>query len=201
MKETRIKYLEKELLKDNLSKTKKSEIEKEIRKINKEEFHKNSLLKDNPEFESIKILTGDISRKERNQIIEDTNSGKIKVIITTSLLDKAISINRLDILHLLFSTREINNLIQREGRISRNFEGKTQAIVFDYIYDHYMSFFQFYNAKGTCRMSGHNLACKIPDTIKVLIKYLQKRFIEKDNNISDKEYEKIKHLYELDVNK
>lgn len=201
MKEARIKYLEKELLKDNLSKTKKSEIEKEIRKINKEEFHKNSLLKDNPEFESIKILTGDISRKERNQIIEDTNSGKIKVIITTSLLDKAISINRLDILHLLFSTREINNLIQREGRISRNFEGKTQAIVFDYIYDHYMSFFQFYNSKGTCRMSGHNLACKIPDNIKVLIKYLQKRFIEKDNNISDKEYEKIKHLYELDVNK
>ena len=201
MKKARIKYLEKELLKDDLSKTKRSEYEKEIRRINKEEFHKNTFLKDDSEFESIKILTGDISRKERNQIIEDTNTGKIKVIITTSLLDKAISINRLDILHLLFSTREINNLIQREGRISRNFEGKTQAIVFDYIYDHYMSFFQFYNSKGTCRISGHNLACKIPDNIKVLIKYLQKRFIEKDNNISDKEYEKIKHLYELDVNK
>ena len=151
--------------------------------------------------EYIKILTGELKKDERDKIISDTNDGKIKVIITTSLMDKAISINRLDILHLLFSTRERVNTVQREGRISRAYKNKTKAIVFDYIYDHYMSFFQFYNTKGTCRMVAHNESVKIPSNIKIFINYLLKRFMEKDNNIVDEEYEKIKHLYEIDINK
>ena len=50
-------------------------------------------------------------------------------------------------------------------------------------------------------MVAHNEYVKIPSNIKIFINYLLKRFMEKDNNIADKEYEKIKHLYEININK
>ena len=50
-------------------------------------------------------------------------------------------------------------------------------------------------------MVAHNESVKIPSNIKIFINYLLKRFMEKNNNIIDEEYEKTKHLYEIDVNK
>ena len=200
IKKDKIKNLQVKI-KSETNEDKKRVLKKELEKIEKEEFAKSKILKEIPETECVKILTGELKKEERDKIISDTNNGKIKVIITTSLMDKAISINRLDILHLLFSTRERVNTVQREGRISRAYKNKTKAIVFDYIYDHYMSFFQFYNTKGTCRMVAHNESVKIPSNIKIFINYLLKRFMEKNNNIVDEEYEKTKHLYEIDVNK
>lgn len=72
-------------------------------------------IKDTKEFKSIVCLTAEISKKERDRIIEETNKGLIKIILTTTLMDKAISINRLDTLHLLFSTKEVVPTIQRVG--------------------------------------------------------------------------------------
>ena len=195
----KLERLKEELKKENDEK-KFKKLQKEFEKTEKEKIYKSVFIKRFPEVECIKILTGEMKREERNEIIENTNNGKIKVIITTSLLDKAISINRLDILHLLFSTRERANTGQRVGRISRAFDGKKNAIVFDYIYDHYMSFFQFYNTKGTSRMVSHNEFTKIPNNISIFIKYLLKRFMEKNKDIKDKEYDKIKGMYEININ-
>lgn len=72
-------------------------------------------IKDTDEFKTVICLTAEISKSTRDKIISDTNKGITKVIITTTLMDKAISINRLDTLHLLFSTKEVTPLIQRVG--------------------------------------------------------------------------------------
>ena len=116
-------------------------------------------------------------------------------------MDKAISINRLDTLHLLFSTKEVTNLVQREGRVSRASPGKMGATVFDYLYDHYIPFFQFNNKNKNCRMMAHNEACMIPNNIDVLIRFLQKRYMERDVNYTNNDYEQIKQFYEININK
>ncbi|MGL5715719.1 MAG: hypothetical protein ACRCX2_22040 [Paraclostridium sp.] len=102
---------------------------------------------------------------------------------------------------MLFSTRERANTIQRLGRISRSFKGKTDAIVFDYIYDHYYSYYQFQNNAGECRMKVHQEFTHINPTQELFMKYMknrfnpQQRFSERDYN----EFEKIKGRYILQI--
>lgn len=75
------------------------------------------------------------------------------------------------------------------------------ATVYDYIYDHYITFFQFNNKNKNCRMMAHNESCMIPNNINILIKYLQKRYMEKDCSYTNNDYEQIKQFYEIDINK
>lgn len=75
------------------------------------------------------------------------------------------------------------------------------ATVFDYLYDHYIPFFQFNNKNKNCRMMAHNESCMIPNNISILIKFLQNRYMTKNKNIVDKEYEKIRKFYEININK
>ena len=124
----------------------------------------------------IKILTGDNSKKDRDEAVAKAKIGEIKIIITTTLLDKAISINCLNVLYLPFSTRERANLKQRAGRISRPAQGKSYAIVYDIIYDHFMSFYQFTNAKGDCRMTAYKEVTDIPKGLNLLTWWLSCRF-------------------------
>lgn len=66
-------------------------------------------------IDSIRIFTGATSKKERDKIIDGINNGDIKILIVSTTFDKALSANRLNILYLLFSTRERANTIQRVG--------------------------------------------------------------------------------------
>ena len=207
-----IKQYEEERLKtiEGLEKViKNSKDEKEIKQCKRKKIilEENILsktflsIKDSNEYKTVICLTAEISKKERDKIISDTNAGVTKVILTTTLMDKAISINRLDTLHLLFSTKEVINTIQREGRCGRAFPGKMGATVYDYLYDHYIPFFQFNNKNKNCRMMAHNESCMIPNNINILIKYLQKRYMEKDCSYTNNDYEQIKQFYEIDINK
>ena len=67
--------------------------------------------------------------------------------ITTKILDKAVSINNLNVLLNLFPNREFANNVQRIGRISRTHKNKTYAIVYDFVYYHPIFFSQFYNRR------------------------------------------------------
>ena len=149
---------------------------KELERLAKKTWHDTTKAKENDLFNSVVIITGEVSSKVREKIISDANSGKIKILITSTVLDKAVSINRLDTIHLLFSTRERANCIQRVGRISRSSKNKTDAVVFDYIYDHYMSFYQFSNNAGECRMSVHKDFTIVNKTNDCFLKYLKNRF-------------------------
>lgn len=178
-----------------------SELSKKLDIILKKDWKSSKLAKENEKFNSVVIITGDASSVERERIIDEANSGKIKILITSVVLDKAVSINRLDTLHLLFSTRERANTIQRVGRISRTFTGKTDAVVYDYIYDHYMSFYQFDNAAGECRMHVHKNFTKVNETNDLFIKFLKSRF--RDNFYLTKkeqdDFEQIKKRYIMEI--
>lgn len=174
---------------------------KKLEKMGNKTWKDSDLAKESSLFKSVEILTGDISSKERTRIIDETNKGIIKILITTTTVDKAVSINRLDTLHLLFSTRERANTIQRVGRVSRTFKGKPDAVVFDYIYDHYMSFYQFNNNSGECRTTVHNEFTKVHPTNDLFIEFLKARY--RDNFELDRykkaEFEKIKKRYFLEI--
>ncbi|MGL5311794.1 MAG: DEAD/DEAH box helicase [Peptostreptococcaceae bacterium] len=160
-----------------VKKMKKIELKsKELARVMKKTWKDTEMAKNDNVFNSVVIITGEVSATLREQIINDANSGKIKILITSTVLDKAVSINRLDTLHLLFSTRERANCIQRIGRISRSSKNKTDAVVFDYIYDHYMSFYQFNNNAGECRMAVHNEYTLVNKTNDCFIKFLKNRY-------------------------
>lgn len=189
------KISKKEFIKKYQTKKEKvlDDVKKKVYTYLNKKWYETEIAKNNELFKSVEILTGSISSKERNRIIDETNKGKIKVLISTSVMDKAVSINRLDTLYLLFSTRERANTTQRVGRISRTFKGKTDAVVFDFIYDHYMSFFQFHNNSGDCRMYVHQNFTKVHESNSLFIKWLNARY--RDNFRLTKEEEELFKQY------
>lgn len=159
-------------LKTKYEKKRVEEIKKIDRKIKMMENKKiidTDTIKNNEDIKQICVMTGDINKTERNRIIEEANAGKIKVIIVSSVFDKGVSVNRINVLYLLFSTRERNNTTQRTGRCIRAFPGKKYAIVYDIIYSHYMSLAQFSNKKGDCRLTAHNGFTDIPKSINLFL--------------------------------
>lgn len=153
-----------------------NKLEKEIQNIDKRKWFDMPCIKKIDGINSIRIFTGNNTKKERDKIMEDINNGTIKITLVTTTFDKALSCNRLNILYLLFSTRERANTTQRIGRISRTYENKKPSIVYDIIYDHYMSYYQFNNSKGECRMEAYKGFVKIHNSIYLLLEYLRCRF-------------------------
>ena len=171
----------------------KEKYEKNIKKEKNKKWFETDVIKNNPLFNIVKIIDGSLNKNERESIIADTNNGITKIILTTTAMDKAVSINRLNILYLLFSTRERANTIQRVGRVIRAFPGKDEAIVYDIIYDHYMSFYQFYNKKGNCRFEALKDYSKYYSSIFKLIKYMEDRY--KGNILTFNEREDFENNY------
>lgn len=169
------KYSKEKIENERIKRLKKAE--KQLEKLCQQKWIEMPIVKSLKGAESIVIFTGKANKEERERVIKETNEGKIKIILTTQILDKAISINCLNILFLLFSTRERASTTQRVGRISRTFENKSQPIVYDVIYDHYMSFYQFYNNKGDCRMTAYQGGfVKMHSSINTFIEFLKCRF-------------------------
>lgn len=171
----------------------KDKYEKLIEKEKNKKWFEIDSIKNNENFEKIKIINGSLKREAREKIIQDTNKGITKIVITTTAMDKAVSINKLNIVYLLFSTRERANTVQRIGRVIRSFPGKEEAIVYDIIYDHYMSFYQFYNKKGNCRFNVLKDYSKYYSSIFDFIKYLEHRF--KGNILNYKEIDEFEKKY------
>ena len=192
-KEVRTKLLDKR-------KKEREKLNKEIENVKNKHWTAFEVVKNHPKYSEIRIITGDDKKEVRDFIIDETNKGNIKILITSMLFDKALSVPRLNVEYLLFSTREIGNTIQRVGRIGRSFEGKTSAIVYDIIYDHYMSFTQFFN-KTKCRMMAHRECTKFHhESMSMFIDYLTARF-RKTRMYNEKEFlEKYYKKYVIDLN-
>lgn len=117
--ETRKKKIKQE---GNLKEYKKNKImilnkkyEQNLKKIEKMNWYEMPIVCENKLFETVKIIDGKLNKEKRDRIINDTNDGKVKIVISTTVTDKAISISRLNVLYLLFSTRERANTTQRVG--------------------------------------------------------------------------------------
>lgn len=179
-----------------------SKKERLIKKIKKMNWFDMPKIQNKEGVSEIKIFVGSTSREERERIIQDINDGKVKIVLATTTFDKALSAERLNILYLLFSTRERANTIQRIGRVARTHPDKVSAIVYDVIYDHYMSFYQFFNNKGDCRMNAYNQGfVRIHKSNDMLINYLASRYKQKDyrNEYEKKEWENWKSKYIIEL--
>ncbi|MGL4999481.1 MAG: helicase-related protein, partial [Cetobacterium sp.] len=176
---------------------KEKDIEKTFKALIKQketDVMETSFVKDNDLVKTVCVLTGEVNGKERDQIIEDTNDGKIKILLVTTVVDKGVSINRLNILYLLFSSRERNVTTQRVGRISRAYPGKKPSMVYDIIYPHYFSTSQFSNRKGDCRMTAHRGFTKIHPSVDLFIWWVSS-VISKQPMPKSKEEDFMKNWY------
>lgn len=187
---------------EKLEEYKQNEITKilnKIEKFNKKEWFESDYIEEQEDLQVVRIITGELSSIKRNQLIEDATSRKVKILLTTSIFDKAVSVNCLNIEYLLFSSRERNSTVQRVGRVSRSFSNKRTSIVYDIIYDHYMSCFQFYNRKGDCRLSAHQGFTKIHPSIELFKEFLMNRFKNEPFN-NEAKWEEVKNKYIIDLN-
>lgn len=189
-----------ELIKDKTSKVAEKDKTRLMKKI---DIVKNLLwyeieeLKENKDYNSIYRFTGSLKKAERDLLAKKIENGEIKILLVTTTADKAISFDRLNICHLLFSTRERGNTIQRCGRIMRTHTEKKQPIVFDYIYDHYMAYYQFFNKKGNCRLNAFKQCTKIHSSIIEFCELMEQRYRYQMYNIQ--QWKNIEPLYVLEI--
>lgn len=108
----------------------------------------------------ISLILGETTSKERKELITRAKAKEIKIIITSSILDKGISIDSANVLFLLYPSKNENSTEQRIGRVSRTQKGKEYAYVYDFIYGHGMFFSQFYKSQKIeyreCRWNVEN---------------------------------------------
>lgn len=80
------------------------------------------------------IITGSVSKQDREQIFESVRTGKQHVLIATYALAKeGLDLPILDRLYLATPQKDYAIVTQSVGRIERAFQGKEQPIVFDYV--------------------------------------------------------------------
>lgn len=83
----------------------------------------------------IYFVRGDVDSEERNRIRQDFLNGDIDIIIASVVYDQGINLPNLDALILAGSGKSSTRALQRIGRVIRPSEGKTDAIVVDFIDD------------------------------------------------------------------
>lgn len=81
-----------------------------------------------------RIITGSTKKKEREQGIQDMRDGKLRIMLSTfSMSKKGLDIPRLDTLALASPNKDYALIVQAVGRVQRTSEGKTEALVLDYV--------------------------------------------------------------------
>jgi superfamily II DNA or RNA helicase len=95
------------------------------------------------------IITGKETQAFRQKALADMRSGELQVLFSCKLADEGLDIPRLDRLFLTAPIRSTSRLIQQIGRIKRPFQGKQDAIIFDFLDDCIsLAKSQFYTRSG-----------------------------------------------------
>jgi len=82
---------------------------------------------------STAVLTGETPKKERTQITQFVNEGRIKVLIATAaLIGEGFDCKNLTALFLTLPIKYSGRIIQYVGRVLRTKKGKIEAKIYDY---------------------------------------------------------------------
>ena len=83
---------------------------------------------------SVAVLTGEISSREREKVVEKLNRGAIEVLIATcQLISEGFDVPALSHIFLGTPIKFTGRIIQSVGRILRVAEGKTRATIYDFV--------------------------------------------------------------------
>lgn len=78
------------------------------------------------------FINGELGSDVRKRQLEDVKSGKLKVLIATTVLDEGVDISGIHCLILGAGGKSLRQTLQRVGRILRKKEGDNQAVVIDF---------------------------------------------------------------------
>jgi len=79
------------------------------------------------------FISGSMNVKKRKKYLNELRENKRNIIIATSLFDEGINVKRLDCLIMASSGKSSTRALQRVGRVLRPFDGKTKAIIYDFM--------------------------------------------------------------------
>lgn len=77
-------------------------------------------------------VTGEMGRRERDRIVRDFRSGKIRCLTSVGVLSTGFNVPEVDLIALLRPTQSAGLYVQQVGRALRRAPGKSDAIVLDY---------------------------------------------------------------------
>ena len=80
----------------------------------------------------VELLTGSVSAKKREEVLNNPHSWDI-IVATYSLLKEGVNVKELDTLHMVTPQKDKALVIQCFGRIERFLEDKKQPITYDYV--------------------------------------------------------------------
>ena len=155
------------------------------------EMYYELLIKKGISKEEVVIMIGDTEKEYRKEIIDDMKSFKKKIILTSKLLDKAISINRLDTVFNIYPTKDEANTEQRIGRICRNHEEKNEPLFVDFVYDNIVFFEQFCKKKFN-RVNVYKKLAHM-DYVNNFINDVEPYFLARNIRVRETEKEKLKN--------
>jgi superfamily II DNA or RNA helicase len=79
------------------------------------------------------ILTGDLPKAKRKELMEEAKKRKIDILLATQLAREGLDIPHLNRLFLTYPKKSPASVQQEVGRVMRPSEGKQSAVVFDFI--------------------------------------------------------------------
>lgn len=80
----------------------------------------------------VKVVTGHLAKRQRDMMIQGMRDGDVRCILGTQLFEEGVDVPRINRIILAFPGTAITAL-QKVGRGSRKFEGKTNTIVYDIV--------------------------------------------------------------------
>jgi len=87
---------------------------------------------ENSEIKSA-VLVGELIQSERRSVMDELRNGELNVVFATKVADEGLDIAHLDRLFIATPYRSPYKLKQQIGRIMRPTEGKSDAVVYDFL--------------------------------------------------------------------
>lgn len=102
----------------------------------------------------VEILTGNVSKAKRKKLMEEARAQKIDILLATQLAREGLDIPHLNRLFLIYPKKSPASVQQEVGRVMRPFEGKENAVVFDFIDNNGILYGQFNKRKSVYKKIG-----------------------------------------------
>lgn len=84
--------------------------------------------------QEVAVLTGDLSKKERTEVVNNLRAGRVKILIATGqLIGEGFDLPELSCLFLTTPVSFDGRILQYLGRVLRPAPGKEYALVYDYV--------------------------------------------------------------------